>query len=160
MAVAAIGAAIPAADSLVAAVEMGIGVIPPRSACAAAARLAADLALAGDGPGEIHRRYGTLSPVHSVNNLALVVWGLLAGEHDYSTAVGDTVAAGWDTDCNGATVGGLWGLTGREIPRHWTEPWRGRVAVTLAGVGELALADLVSRTVAVADAITGIAASD
>jgi ADP-ribosylglycohydrolase len=155
MAVAAIGAAIPVADRLAAAVEMALDAIPPHSECAAAMRLGADLAGAGDGPEEIHRRYGHLSPVHTVNNLALVVWGLLAGEHDFSTAVGDTVAAGWDTDCNGATVGGLWGLTGREIPRRWTEPWHGRVAVTLAGVGELALADLVSRTVAVAEAITG-----
>jgi ADP-ribosylglycohydrolase len=153
MAVAAIGAAIPVTDSLAAAVETGVGVIPPGSECAAAMRLAADLAVAGEGPDEIHRRYEHLSPVHTVNNLALVVWGLLTGEDDYSAAVGDTVAAGWETDCNGATVGGLWGLTGREIPRHWTDPWNGRVGVTLAGVGELALADLVSRTVAVAEAI-------
>ena len=153
MAVAAIGAAIPVTASLAAAVEMALDEIPRGSECAAAMRLGAELASAGDGPAEIHRRYGHLSPVHTVNNLALVVWGLLAGEHDYSRAVGDTVAAGWDTDCNAATVGGLWGLTGRDIPRHWTEPWNGRVAVALAGIEELALADLVSRTVAVADAI-------
>jgi ADP-ribosylglycohydrolase len=153
MAVAAIGAAIPVTEGLAAAVEAALDVIPRRSECAAAIRLAADLALAGQGPGKIHDRYDQLSAVHTVNNLALVVWGLLAGEHDYSASIGDTVAAGWDTDCNAATVGGLWGLTGREIPPHWTEPWNGRVAVTLAGIGELALADLVSRTVAVARAI-------
>ena len=98
----------------------------------------------------LHECYGDLSPVHTVNNLALVVWALLAGEEDFSQAVGDSVAAGWDTDCNGATVGGLWGLTGRPIPGHWTDPWQGRVAVMLAGVGELALDDLVDRSVAVA----------
>ena len=65
--------------------------------------------------------------------------------------MGEAVAAGWDTDCNGATVGGLWGLSGRPIPAHWTAPWQERVAVTLAGVGELALDDLVDRTVAVAE---------
>ena len=156
MAVAAIGAAIPMVDGgLDAAVEVALDVIPARSECATAMRLGAELARTGAGPDEIHRRYDHLSPVHTVNNLALVVWGLLAGEHDYSTAVGDTVAGGWDTDCNAATVGGLWGLTGREIPQHWTEPWDGRVAVSLAGVGELALDELVSRTVAVARAMTG-----
>ncbi|NNE74969.1 MAG: ADP-ribosylglycohydrolase family protein [Acidimicrobiales bacterium] len=50
---------------------------------------------------------------------------------------------------NGATVGALWGLTGRPIPTHWTEPWDGRVQVTLAGVGELDVDDLVHRTLAV-----------
>jgi ADP-ribosylglycohydrolase len=95
-----------------------------------------------------------LSPVHTVNNLALVVWGLLNGAEDFDVAVGDTVAAGWDTDCNGATVGALWGLTGRAVPVHWTEPWNGRVAVTLAGLGELQLDDLVERTVAVAESIS------
>jgi len=64
------------------------------------------------------------------------------------------VTAGWDTDCNGATVGGLWGLTGRAIPESWTAPWQGRVAVNLAGMGELALDDLVDRTVALAESLS------
>jgi ADP-ribosylglycohydrolase len=89
--------------------------------------------------------------VHTVNNLALVVWALVSGWSDFGRAIGDAVSAGWDTDCNGATVGGLWGLSGRTLPRHWTAPWRGRVATTLAGVGELTLDELVGRTVAVAE---------
>ena len=151
MAVAAIGAAIPGADDLFDAVEAGLRTIPDGSDCAEAMRLGLTLARAGDGPGEIHRRYGELSPVHTVNNLALVVWGLLTGADDFGAAIGDTVAAGWDTDCNGATVGALWGLTGRPIPNRWTQPWNGRIAVDLAGMGELRLSDLVERTVAVAE---------
>ena len=89
--------------------------------------------------------------MHTLNNLALVVWALLSGAEDFSAAIGDVVAAGWDTDCNGATVGGLWGLSGRPIPAHWTSPWRERIAVTLAGVGELSLDALVKRTVAIAE---------
>ena len=89
--------------------------------------------------------------MHTINNLALVVWGLLRGAEDFSVAVGDTVAAGWDTDCNAATVGGLWGLTGREVPTAWTDPWNGRVGVSLAGVGELSLDDLAERTALVAE---------
>ncbi|MEL6984782.1 MAG: ADP-ribosylglycohydrolase family protein, partial [Actinomycetota bacterium] len=54
-------------------------------------------------------------------------------------------------DCNGATVGALWGLTGRPIPAHWVDPWNGRIAVSLAGMDELALDDLVDRTVAVTE---------
>ncbi len=87
--------------------------------------------------------------MHTINNLALVVWALLSHPDDFGAAVGDVVAAGLDTDCNGATVGGLWGLQGKPIPEAWTAPWQGRIAVTLAGLGELDLDDLVERTVAV-----------
>lgn len=153
MAVAALGAAIPEADDLVDAVAVALDIIPADSACADAIRLAMIVAADGSGPAEIHRRYRDLSPVHTVNNLALVVWGLLAGADDFGAAIGDTVAAGWDTDCNGATVGGLWGLTGRAIPDSWTAPWGGRVGVSLAGIGELALDDLVERTAVVAERI-------
>ena len=102
----------------------------------------------------IHERYAALPPIHALNNLALVVWALLSHADDYSGAIGDAVAAGWDTDCNGATVGGLWGLIGSRIPDHWTAPRQGRVSVTLAGVGELDLDDLVARTVAVAERLS------
>ena len=125
--------------------------LPAGSACAEAMGLGLRCAIDGLGVEPIHAAYEGMSPVHTVNNLAVVVWGLVHGAEDFSVAIGDTVAAGWDTDCNGATVGGLWGLTGRPIPAHWTSPWQGRVQTTLAGFGELALDDLVSRTVAVAD---------
>jgi len=153
MSIAAIGAAIPTSPNFADAVAVALGYVPAGSDCADAMRLGLDLAGRGEGPQEIHARYAELSPVHTVNNLALCVWGLVAGQDDFSRAIGDTVAGGWDTDCNAATVGGLWGLSGRPIPAHWTEPWQGRVAVQLAGVGELALDDLVQRTVVVARAI-------
>lgn len=72
---------------------------------------------------------------------------------DFSTAIGKAVAAGWDTDCNGATVGGLMGLSLGSVPDNWTRPWAGRISVDLAGIGELRLEDLVDRTVAVSRTI-------
>lgn len=149
MMVAAIGAAVPDAPSFRAAVETALDQIPPDSQCAEAVRMGIAVAADGAGPEQIHDRYTDMSPVHTVNNLAIVVWGLLSGESDFSAAIGDTVAAGWDTDCNGATVGGLWGLSGRPIPEHWTSPWNGRVGVDLAGIAELRLDDLVTRTLGV-----------
>jgi ADP-ribosylglycohydrolase len=151
--VAAAGAAIPSTASFDEAFDVASQEIPEQSDAAAAVRFARSLAGTPDAVDQLHRRYGDLSPVHTVNNLAVVVWALLAHEDDFSAAIGEAVAAGWDTDCNGATVGGLWGLTGRPIPEHWLAPWRGRVGVALAGVGELAHEDLVARTIAVADKI-------
>jgi ADP-ribosylglycohydrolase len=92
----------------------------------------------------------SLSPVHTLNNLALVVWALSSANGDFGAAVGDAVAAGWDTDCNGATVGGLFGLTGAPIPQAWTRPWAGRIGLSLAGYTELQLDKVVDRTLAVA----------
>lgn len=153
MFVAALGAAIPWAISLQEAVDLASKIVPDDSGAAAAIALARSLVGKPDAVEQLHERYKGLHPVHVLNNLAVVVWGLLSFEQDFSAAIGEAVSAGWDTDCNGATVGGLWGLQGKPIPSHWIEPWRGRVAVMIAGVGELELGDLVDRTVAVGERI-------
>lgn len=82
-----------------------------------------------------------------------MVWALLSHPDDFGAAIGDVVAAGWDTDCNGATVGALWSLQGELIPSARTQPWQGKILTQLAGVGALQLEDLVDRTVAVLEGI-------
>jgi ADP-ribosylglycohydrolase len=146
MFVAALGAALPA-QSPDEALETALATIPPDSRAAEAARIGR--AAAGDPEGDagIRARYEGMSPVHTLNNLAIVVWSLYSHLDDFGAAIGDAVAAGLDTDCNGATVGGLWSLRGAPVAAHWTRPWRGRVAVWLAGYDELALDSLVERIV-------------
>ncbi len=151
--VAALGAAIPATQSLEAAIDAALAEIPGGSGAADAVRLGRDLAGKADAVDQLHARYADLSPVHTVNNLALVVWALCSAGDDFGAAIGEAVAAGWDTDCNGATVGGLFGLTAGGIPEAWTRPWAGRVGLGLAGLGEVGLDELVERTVAVARAL-------
>lgn len=102
----------------------------------------------------IRHNYASLSPVHTLNNLALVVWALLTHPDDFGAAIGDVVAAGLDTDCNGATVGALWGLQGKPIPEPWLSPWQGKVALTLAGHDTLELTELVERTVALVPVVS------
>lgn len=151
--VAAWGAAIPASGDLSGALDAALAEIPKDSGAAAAARLGREVAQAGAGPESIHRAYEELSPVHTNNNLALVVWALLSHPDDFGAAIGDVVAAGWDTDCNGATVGALWALQEKPVPETWTAPWRGRVRVSLAGEGEISLDALTARTRAVAETL-------
>ena len=79
-----------------------------------------------------------------------MVWALRSWPDDFDAAIGEVVAAGLDTDCNGATVGGLWGLQGKGIPEKWTKPWQGRIGLNLAGQSEVTLDALVERTAAVA----------
>ncbi len=155
--VAALGALLPDASSLEHAVESALAEVPPESGAAAAIQLGRARAGDPEGADRIREHYTDLSPVHTLNNLALVVWALLTHPEDYGAAIGDVVAAGLDTDCNGATVGGLWGLHKSQIPESWTAPWCGRVAVTLAGMGELQLDELVERTVGVAEKIARLA---
>ena len=106
-----------------------------------------------NGGATIRSHYDGMSPVHTLNNLALVVWALFSHLDDFGAAIGDAVGAGLDTDCNGATVGGLWGIQGDAIPAQWTQPWQGRVALSLAGHGEVSLETLVERTTRVAMSI-------
>jgi ADP-ribosylglycohydrolase len=153
MFVAALGAAIPVSPDLDAAVDIALQQIPDDSLATAAVNFGRKIAGNDDGAKLLHQEYADLPPVHSLNNLALVVWALLSARDDFSAAIGEAVAAGWDTDCNGATVGGLFGMTGQEIPDHWTAPWNARVCVDLAGHSELSLETLVSRTIAVAESI-------
>ena len=115
MFVAALGAALADAsptDALAQALEQ----IPSASGAAQAVRLGADLAGNANGGAAIRSHYDGMSPVHTLNNLALVVWALFSHLDDFGAAIGDAVGAGLDTDCNGATVGGLWGIQGDAIP--------------------------------------------
>ena len=144
--IAALGAAIPAADSIDAAVEIASHQVPANSEAFDAVTLGRSLINSADAVDQLHDYYEHLSPVHTLNNLSLVVWAVCSSNGDFSRAIGDTVAAGWDTDCNGATVGGLLGLAGLDIPESWTSPWQGRVGLSLAGYSELSLDELVTRT--------------
>jgi ADP-ribosylglycohydrolase len=148
--VAALGAAL-AAKTPEAALTSALSELPGDCEAHAAARLGRALAGDPDGGRAVRDRYAGLSPVHTLNNLALVVWALYSHLDDFGAAIGDVVSAGLDTDCNGATVGALWGLQGREIPEQWTAPWNGRVGLSLAGHEETQLDSLVARTVAVAE---------
>ena len=152
--IAALGAAIPATDDLASAIDVALRFIPDESDAASAVRVGRDLAGSPTAIDRLHDIYTHLPPVHTVNNLAVVVWALCSSNGDFSAAVGNAVAAGWDTDCNGATVGGLFGLTGRPVPESWTGPWQGRVGVSIAGYSELLLDDLVDRTLAVAKSLS------
>ena len=151
--IAALGALIPVSASVRDAIDRALLLLAPDSEAVAAVRFAISLGGDAQAVNRLHEQFGDLSPVHTLNNLAIVAWALHSFEGDFSAAIGNAVTAGWDTDCNGATVGGLLGLSGAAIPEHWTSPWNGRIGTTLAGVGELAIDDVVTRTQAVAAAL-------
>ena len=86
----------------------------------------------------IEERYGHLHVVHTINNAAVVLLGLLWGDDDFHKTVSRAVIAGWDTDCNGATAGSVFGaLHGAgAIPAGYAKPLHDTLATSLAGFSE------------------------
>jgi ADP-ribosylglycohydrolase len=153
--IAALGAVVVVAETLDDAIDVALEQIPEDCGAATAVRYGRELAGKPEALATLQQLYEGMSPVHTLNNLALVVWALCSADGDFSQAIGDVVAAGWDTDSNGATVGGLCGIAGADIPETWTRPWQGRIGLSLAGHSEVTLDELVSRTVSVAHKLAG-----
>ena len=64
--------------------------------------------------------------VHTNNNVAAVAASVIWGDGDFEKSIATSVLCGWDTDCNGATVGSIAGaLCGaKSLPKKWTVPLR------------------------------------
>lgn len=71
---------------------------------------------------EIYDLFEHYNAVYTNNNAALCVVALLLSKGDFAKGITLAVMGGWDTDCNGATVGSIVGaITGaRKAPTHWT----------------------------------------
>ena len=82
--------------------------------------------------------------IHTIPNACLVALGLLVGAEDFSAGVGTAVSCGWDTDCNGATVGSILGvmLGAESIPPHWTTPLHDEIESYIPGQNGRTISDL------------------
>ncbi|MCZ7546452.1 MAG: ADP-ribosylglycohydrolase family protein [Anaerolineae bacterium] len=91
---------------------------------------------------------GTTIPTHAINNAAVVVAALLHGRDDFTRTVGVAVAGGFDTDCNGATAGSIFGLMHGvdALPEKWIAPLRDRIRFRIMGLSEMHISDLAHRT--------------
>ena len=65
---------------------------------------------------------GHYSAIHTNNNLGVIVASLLLSGGDYDRGITAAVMAGFDTDCNGATVGSILGAANgaSQLPAQWT----------------------------------------
>ncbi len=100
----------------------------------------------------INDKYGHYHPVHTINNAALVLLGLLHSDGDFGRAVSIAVMGGWDTDCNGATAGSVMGalLGARALPPKWVAPLNDTLHSDLVGFTTNRISDLAARTLALA----------
>lgn len=100
---------------------------------------------------DFHTRWQDTDPhhwCHTVSNAEIVTAALLYGGGDYSRSVGMAVEQGFDTDCNGATVGSILGMRGGigSIGEEWTAPLQGKLATALVGQGMYEIDALVETT--------------
>jgi ADP-ribosylglycohydrolase len=134
-------------------------VVPPRSRLAEALVHVMELHAAGrswdDACDYVESRW-PYAWVHTINNAGVVAAALLWGEGDFSRSVGLAVEAGLDTDCDGATVGSVFGaLHGTAaIPRHWTAPLGDTVHSAIWGYDGVSLEALVQRTIRLANSFS------
>ena len=152
--VAAMAAAACVASDTATVIAAGLSVVPPRSRLARSIGLALDLARGAvpheDAIDQLYAAYSDLHWVHVLNNAAVVAFALAQNDGDFSHSICAAVSAGWDTDSNGATVGGIVGaLAGASaLPERWTGPLRGRTASSLRGFDGATFDGLASRTLA------------
>lgn len=78
---------------------------------------------------------------HVNANAQVVATALLWGDDAFGQSVAQAVMCGFDTDCNGATVGSLWGMMHgvERIPATWAKPIRNTLRTGVAGYHEVAI---------------------
>jgi ADP-ribosylglycohydrolase len=157
MFVAALAAAACVADDVESVIAAGLCVVPPRSRLARSVGLGLDLARRGVSHEEavdaLYAAHAGLHWVHALNNAAVVALSISEGAGDFARTISAAVSAGWDTDSNGATVGGIAGaLRGASgIPDRWTRPLRGPVSTSLPGFTGVTFDSLAARTLALTE---------
>ena len=85
---------------------------------------------------------------HTISNALIVTASLLYGGGDFGKSICMAVEAGFDTDCNGATVGSIIGMAfgAKHIDEYWTAPFNGKLQTEIFGVGTVNIADCVEKT--------------
>jgi len=99
----------------------------------------------------IHEKYDEHTAhgwCHTIPNAMIVVAALLCGGSDYGKSICMSVEAGFDTDCNAATVGSILGMANgiQSIPEYWTKPINNTLHTTLFGLEKVAISDRVKLT--------------
>ena len=78
--------------------------------------------------------------------------GLYFGQENFESGIVTAVRAGWDTDCNGATVGSILGVRcgSKKLPGKWVDKFNDRLMSAVKGHNENRFSSLAKRTVQVA----------
>ncbi len=108
--------------------------------------------------GAIYEKYdesNTFDWCLAISNALIVTACILVHGKDYSKAVTQAVSAGFDTDCNGATVGSIVGIACgyRGIDSKWKVPVKEIITSSVNSYHELSVDDIVARTIAILEQV-------
>lgn len=100
---------------------------------------------------KIHTLYDECNPhhwCHTISNAMIVTAALLCGCGDFEKSICLAVQTGFDTDCNGATVGSILGMfRGTQgIAARWTEPFSQGLITAIDGYPRVTPEQLAART--------------
>jgi len=100
-----------------------------------------------DARAAMEEKFKGMSGVHTNNNAALTIFGLMIGGLDVTKVISETVAMGYDNDCTAATAGSIVGaIVGEKgVPAHWTKNFNNKVHSYLIGHDQFVLDDLLKR---------------
>ena len=141
----------------VALVEAGLSQIPQQSRLASSIREVldwnADSVTREEAIDRVHERWDEANGhdwCHTIPNAMLVTIGLLYGKLDYTESIAVGTVAGFDTDCNSATIGSILGilLGAKGLPESWTAPLHDTIKSGVDGFGVVPISDLARRTAA------------
>ena len=99
----------------------------------------------------IHERYPQEelhNAVHTIPNAMIVAASLLWSRGEYTTALGYSVMAAMDTDCNSSTVGSIVGMINGAgaIPAHFTDPIQDTLCTDIVGNAHVSISRMAERT--------------
>ncbi|GLI08164.1 hypothetical protein YDYSG_41940 [Paenibacillus tyrfis] len=142
-------------------VEIGLSEIPQHCRLASDIRQAVAIAREAKDQVELVDRiweaFKHYHPVHTNNNAALCAAALVFGRGDFETAVTTAVLGGWDTDCNGATVGSIMGAIdgAKRLPERWTAKLNDTLYSEINGFHPIAISECARRSYEVYRRING-----
>ena len=97
---------------------------------------------------EEYNEYTTHGWCHTISNAMIVAAALLYGKGDYGRSICMAVETGFDTDCNGATVGSVLGMIHGidSLDDYWTSPIRDTLHTSIFGVDTVKISERVKKT--------------
>ena len=100
---------------------------------------------------DIHAQYDEHTShgwCHTISNAMIVTAALLYGKGDYGKSICMAVQTGFDTDCNGATVGSILGMSSgiASIGEEWKKPIHGQLQTSIFGVGRVNVEEMAKKT--------------
>ena len=133
-------------------IQIGLSEIPGRSRLAEAIQQAVTIAHSANSQVELVDRiweaFKHYHPVHTINNAALVAASLVYAKDDFEKAITTAVLGGWDTDCNGATVGSIMGakLGAAALPKSWIFPLNDTLYAEVIGFHPIPISECAHRS--------------